>query len=390
MKQLELNAEELKGVLTHLIKNNIEIQKEGKKPIAVNVEGESGIGKTSAIMELAAELDMDFVKLNLSELEEVGELAGFPVKEFSVIKEGTEKYVSENMLPLYAKAKWAPTGKHRMGYAQPQWIANKSKPVILLLDDFSRANHMFMQAIMELCDRQEFVSWKLPKGSTIILSSNPDNGSYNVTTLDTAQQSRFMNLYMRFDIDVWGRWAEKDEVDTRCVNFLLMNPELVTERYNSRAYITFFNSIKTVKDFEKELPLIQMLGEGAIGPEGSTMFTSFINNKLDKIISPKEILTHVNESYVVGELNSCVNVAGSHRADISSVIATRVVNYALNLADKGSISNDIITRLIKLTTTCEAFNDDLKYYLIKELIAGNKIKFSKMLNNTLVAKMAMR
>lgn len=43
MKQLELNAEELKGVLTHLIKNNIEIQKEGKKPIAVNVEGESGI-----------------------------------------------------------------------------------------------------------------------------------------------------------------------------------------------------------------------------------------------------------------------------------------------------------------------------------------------------------
>ena len=88
MKQLELNAEELKSVLTHLIKNNIEIQQEGKKPIAVNVEGESGIGKSSAIMELAAELDMDFVKLNLSELEEVGELAGFPVKVFSVIKEG--------------------------------------------------------------------------------------------------------------------------------------------------------------------------------------------------------------------------------------------------------------------------------------------------------------
>src|SRR6056297_2608231 len=158
MKQIELNAEELKDVLTHLIKNNIEIQQEGKKPIAVNVEGESGIGKTSAIMELAAELDMDFVKLNLSELEEVGELAGFPVKVFSVTKEGNEKYVSENMLPLYAKAKWAPTGKHRMGYAQPQWIANKNKPVVLLLDDFSRANHMFMQAIMELCDRQEFVS----------------------------------------------------------------------------------------------------------------------------------------------------------------------------------------------------------------------------------------
>jgi hypothetical protein len=44
MKQIELNAKELKGILTHLIKNNQVIQMENKNPIAINVEGESGIG----------------------------------------------------------------------------------------------------------------------------------------------------------------------------------------------------------------------------------------------------------------------------------------------------------------------------------------------------------
>jgi DNA polymerase III delta prime subunit len=389
MKQIEVNASELKDILTHLIKNNQELHNIGKKAVSVNIEGESGIGKTSAIMELAQELEMEFVKLNLAEMEEVGELSGFPIKEFKIKRESDIKWVSENMLPLYAKAKWAPTGEHRMNYATPSWVAGRQKPLILFLDDFSRANHMFMQAIMEICDRQSFVSWSLPKGSTVILSSNPDNGNYNVTTLDTAQMSRFININMKFDIDIWGQWAEKAELDSRCINFLLMNPELVTERYNARAFETFFNSIVTIPDFEKSLGMIQMLGEGAVGPEASSMFTSFINNKLDKLVDPKKVLTHENESYILGELNASVNVGGVYRADISSVLATRIVNTAVTMADKGPIPVGVVNRIIKLTTDCDAFNDDLKYFIVKELISAHKVKFSKLLNNMEVAKMIM-
>jgi hypothetical protein len=389
MEKIALNALELKGILTHLIKNNQQLHTEGKKAVSVNVEGESGIGKTSAIMQLAEELEMDFVKLNLAEMEEIGELSGFPIKEYEIKRETNSKWISENMLPIYAKAKWAPTGNHRMNYAKPEWIAGKEKPLLLFLDDFSRANHMFMQAIMEICDRQSFVSWSLPKGSTVVLSSNPDNGEYNVTTLDTAQMSRFINVNMKFDVNVWAQWAEKADLDGRCINFLLMNEELITEKYNARAFETFFNSIITIKDFEKELGLIQMLGEGAIGPEGSSMFTAFINNKLDKLIDPNVVLTHENESYVLGELNSNVNIGGVYRADISSVLATRIVNSAVKMAAAGPIPVNVINRIIKLTTDSDAFNDDLKYFIVKELISANKVKFSKLLNNLEVAKMIM-
>lgn len=390
MQKIQLNAEEIKKFLTHMVKNNKQIQNEGHVPVSVNIEGNAGIGKTSVVLELAQELNMDVVKLNLSQMEEVGDLIGFPFKEFQVIKESVEKWVPENMLPIYVKAGYKPSGSSRMSHAKPSWIEGKKENGFLILDDFSRANHMFMQAIMEICDRQEYISWKLPEGWTILLTSNPDNGEYNVTTLDIAQQTRFVSIEAKFDLDVWARWAEKAGIDTRCINFLLMHPEVITERYNARAFVTFFKSISSITKFEDELDLIQMIGEGTVGPEASSLFTMFINNKLDKIIPPKEILLNPNENYVIGALNGIIGEDDDFRADLSSVIATRVINYCLMYAEKNTIGQDLVNRLVKLTTDCKSFTDDLRYYMVKEILAGNKVKFSKLMMNPAVVQMSLK
>jgi hypothetical protein len=51
---------------------------------------------------------------------------------------------------------------------------------------------MLMQAVMEIINLQAFTSWSLPKGSTIILSENPDNADYTLgVSLDAAQKSRY-------------------------------------------------------------------------------------------------------------------------------------------------------------------------------------------------------
>ena len=52
MSQVQLNVEELKGFIKHMVNNNQHIQKEGKVPVAINIEGDAGLGKTSAIMQL--------------------------------------------------------------------------------------------------------------------------------------------------------------------------------------------------------------------------------------------------------------------------------------------------------------------------------------------------
>ena len=389
-KITQLNVDELKGFLKHMVNNNQYIQKEGKVPVAINIEGDAGLGKTSAIVQLGKEMDMDVVKINLSQIEELGDLVGFPVKEFKIQnKEGQSTWIMEAQVDAAMKKGYKVVEK-RMAHAAPEWIQGRTEGGFLVLDDYTRADHRFMQATMEILDRQEYISWSLPKNWHVILTTNPDNGEYQVTSLDDAQKTRFISTEVKFDSNVWARWAEKVNIDGRCINFLLMNPEIVTQKVNPRSITTFFNSISSIQKFEDELPLINMIGDGSIGEEPSALFAMFINNKLDKIISPEQILTNDDWNYVKGSLTGCIGKDDDFRADISSIISTRIINFALITADKGSVPQKMIDRIIELVTDCDSFTDDLRYYMVKEILNGNKAKFSKLMLNQKVVKMTVK
>ena len=389
-KITQLNVDELKGFLKHMVNNNQYIQKEGKVPVAINIEGDAGLGKTSAIVQLGKEMEMDVVKINLSQIEELGDLVGFPVKEFKIQnKEGQSTWIMEAQVEAAMKKGYKVVEK-RMAHAAPEWIQGRTEGGFLVLDDYTRADHRFMQATMEILDRQEYISWSLPKNWHVILTTNPDNGEYQVTSLDDAQKTRFISTEVKFDASVWARWAEKVNIDGRCINFLLMNPEIVTQKVNPRSITTFFNSISSIQKFEDELPLINMIGDGSIGEEPSALFAMFINNKLDKIISPEQILTNDDWNYVKGSLTGCIGKDDDFRADISSIISTRIINFALITADKGSVPQKMIDRIISLVTDCDSFTDDLRYYMVKEILNGHKAKFSKLMLNQKVVKMTVK
>lgn len=416
MAQVNLNINELKSFLNHIINNNRVIQEKGKNPVAVEVVGDSGIGKTSTIIQIAQEHNLDFVKLNLAQIEELGDLVGFPVKQFQVAKKiNTEEalafnattarsisqleslattssgqnyqvaWIDEMAVQEYIKANYVMTGKKRMSYAAPEWIADKKKGGILLLDDWNRADVRFIQAIMELIDRQSYISWSLPKDWHIVLTSNPDNGDYMVNSIDSAQKTRFITANLKYDIEVWAKWAEEAEIDTRCINFLLMHPELVTQETNARSITTFFNSISSIDNFEDNLPLIQMIGEGSVGQEFASLFTMFINNRLDKMMSPKDILLTADDDKVISSLKNSIGKDSDYRADIAATQATRIANYSLYYAKDNRIDDKIISRLSKLIVH-EMFTDDLKYLMVREVVNGNKTKFQKLLMNPTVLK----
>ena len=181
MAQVNLNIDELEGFVNHIITNNRYLQENGKKPVAVEVVGESGIGKTTSIMDMAQAHKLDFVKLNLAQIEELGDLVGFPVRQFQMYKEKevaaktkdinyTRGQATDDLLKLanqttttkkvgqwvdemavsdYLKSGWKMAGKNRMSYCAPEWIADKKAGGILLLDDWNRADTRFIQAVME-------------------------------------------------------------------------------------------------------------------------------------------------------------------------------------------------------------------------------------------------
>lgn len=73
MELNKINLEEFKTIFQYIIENNKRLVESGKIPTAISLEADSGIGKTSIVMQLAQELNMDFVKLNLAQCEELGD-----------------------------------------------------------------------------------------------------------------------------------------------------------------------------------------------------------------------------------------------------------------------------------------------------------------------------
>jgi len=386
VKQISLNVSEAKEFLTHIITNNRYLQENGKLPVATEVIGDSGIGKTSTIIQLADELNLNFVKLNLAQIEELGDLVGFPIRQFEVCK--TDKdclWIDEHAVEEYTKLGYKFTGQNRMSYCPPEWISGKSNGGILLLDDWNRADIRFIQAVMELIDRQQYISWSLPKDWHIILTANPDNGEYLVNSIDNAQKTRFISINLKFDIKCWSEWAENNQIDNRCINFLLKHPELVSTDTNSRSITTFFNSISSLPSFDSNLYLIQMIGEGSVGPEFTTMFTMFINNKLDKIISPETILTHESEEYILNTLKGVIGKDKDYRADLASIISTRLINYSLYYSKENKIEKPIINRLSFLMNE-ELFAVDLKYNIVKSIYNGNPSAFKLLMLDKVLIK----
>ncbi len=171
-----------------------------------------------------------------------------------------------------------------------------------------------------------------------------------------------------------------------------MHPETVTQKTNARSITTFFNSISSVENFEESLPLIQMIGEGSVGGEFATLFTTFIHNKLDKMVSPKDMLTNTSWEYVKGQMGSAMGKVADdgYRADIASVLAHRLINFTVVYSEKNTVDQKILDRITNFITDKDIFNNDLKYAIIKGIVNGNKAKFTKLMMNPEIAKIAVK
>lgn len=384
----EVNSEELKTVAKHLILTNQALQKEGKRPIAFSIEGSAGLGKSSVPAQVCKELGIkNFHVINLAQLEELGDLIGIPVKEYQMTRlEDSNRgvWVDERLIEEYQSNGYKLTKTTRMNYSKPGWLVGKGEGGVLVLDDYTRAQPRFLQAAMEIILHQKYVSWELPKNWTIILTENPAS-EYDVQEVDAANKSRYLKFTMCYDAETWAVWAEKEKIDGRAINFMLMNPEVITNtdhEVNPRAFENFFNSIKYITDFSANIPLITQLGEAAVGSEAAQFFVMFIENKLDKLITPQQMLdpkrTHKEVLDQIGEL---LEDRSSQRTDISYTLVHRLVNYILE-TDKLDITPVMVERVTKMLES-KVFGADLNFVIAKKVT--RKTEFFSLLSNTEIA-----
>ena len=93
------------------------------------------------LIQLAKEIGINhFVKLNLAQIEELGDLVGFPIRQFEMENGEKKMWVDEHNIEDYRKAGFTATGSNRTSYCPPEWISGKGEGGILLLDDWNRAD----------------------------------------------------------------------------------------------------------------------------------------------------------------------------------------------------------------------------------------------------------
>ncbi len=412
-----------KEMLGYTIDNNLRLQEEGKAPIAIGLEAEAGIGKTSIVRQVADEKGMNIVKVNMAQLEEQGDIIGFPIKEYEcqILQRYEDEKTKEMKVRVMPNTAWVnekqlgetpgpnmkyrQTGKTRTSYAKPAWVPEYNENgTILLLDDFNRASSTLLNATMEIILEQKYVSWSLPKKTTVVVTQNPDDGCYNVQSQDEAQLGRFVNFNVTYSNDAWLKWAEKANVDGRCIYFVdlyhdeLFNSDGEGNRIcNPRSFVMFSNMISGVKNWDDadSLSFISTIARGCFKDDGrfSAMFTSFLKNKMHLLIQPKEVLLGDWTSVKQKLEETLYDSNGQYRPDLASLIERRFSNYVdawLDSKEQTPIKK-VKDRILDFLHNQQnggkmLFNKDLFYHMIKTITAGHKNQTNNLLYDMEIAK----
>lgn len=323
------------------------------KPICI--WGKAGIGKTQLVKDYAKNNGYDFAYIAPAQFEEMGDFHGIP----HVVNGKTV-------------------------YNQPLWVPeDNGKPGILLIDDFNRADDRILRGLMQLFQNHGMMSWKLPAKWKIICTANPEDADYSVTTLDDAMLTRMMHISLKFEPKEWAEWALKNMVDERGVNFVLTYPEIIDGKLtNPRSITSFFYHIKNIVDLKKSSEFIFQLATSLLDKETASSFIAFLNDELDIIISPEEILNSKKITEVINNIrNNCVK-NDSIRLDILSTIVTRLTVYLKENMESIDKFNNLADLLL-----ADFMPNDLRTTLHLELNYLNDERIKKVINTVKISKL---
>ncbi len=165
----------------------------------IMLTGKHGIGKSQILREYYSEQGCKVVVLFLGQMSDPGDLIGLPHFD-----EKTQ----------------------RTDFMLPYWFPTDDKPIVLFLDELNRARPEVLQTIMDLTLNRTLAGKQLPEGSRVISAVN-DGEEYQLTDLDPALVSRFNIYEFKPTIQEWLVWAQKQNLDSRVIDFIAENPDML-------------------------------------------------------------------------------------------------------------------------------------------------------------------
>lgn len=251
--------------------------------------GPPGIGKTD-IVKSFTKRGYVVKHVPLAQFEEMGDLNGIP-QEYK--DEETGEWVTRTCPP-----EWVPS------------LKRDGEKVILLLDDFNRADPRILKGTMQLIQDYGMVNWKLDQPDWhMVVTANPEGGLNDVTPLDPAQVSRFTHITLKVEgedgVRSWAEWANDSDIDDRAITFLLQNPSMLfgnSDRRNPRTWSQAFDVMRDVPRMEPGKPIprdaadmLQIHTEACVDKDAANAFMVFMTKGIMELVDPEEILDNLEK-----------------------------------------------------------------------------------------------
>lgn len=240
---------------------------EKQVPVTIAMMGPSGIGKSAIEKQLAKELAIGFIDLRLAN-QEPTDLIGIPYREGDVTK-----------------------------WAKPAWFPKVGTRGILCLEELNRAPNDVRQCIFQLIWDRMLHTNVLPEGWAIVLAMNPDNGEYQVETLDKALVRRCSVITIDPDVNTWMTWAVNEgNVPEDITGFIGTHKDMLfaTETFSFPVTRTPAGWGDTLSILRKSHAIPQDLEfeviSGIVGNEAAAAFIKYLDANYERPVSGEEVL----------------------------------------------------------------------------------------------------
>ena len=310
----------------------------------------------------------------IAQFEEMGDLHGMPSRHIRVAKAGDggpiEQWVPEEVHQGWLADGWQvmPSAGVRTMYAPPDWVPSQPGPSILLLDDWNRASVRIIKGIMQLLQNYGMVSWKLPAGCNIVLTANPDEQDYLVTSIDSAILTRIRSVTLKHDPKEWAVWATGAKLDPRGINWVLrFGAEMMigSERTNPRTLAQCFRDMKRVPDLSTKENVLRFRAMASSLLDDATVSSLivFMEREVELIIEPEQILEGSDWPWMMEHIAKLMG-GREKRVDILGVMCDRLFAHMIQ---PGTIPTTSAIENFQKFVTINDITEDLRHNLCLRL-----------------------
>lgn len=228
--------------------------------------GQQGMGKSQVVKQLAAELGVQLIHLDLSALE--------PADLIGVMAPSADGKSTHHL--------------------RPDWFPTEGNGIIFL-DEFNRMHPDVMQTMMTFITERRMHRHKLPEGWGVVSAGNYNNNSFNVTdTSDAALVSRFCHVDFRPTIEEFILFAESRGAK-QIADFIRVHPEMLEKKIDGkeifnmigpdrRSWFDWLHPLdaeKSIEDFRYEVY------SGIVGQAPAAAYLNFLRSKEEKVSGRK-------------------------------------------------------------------------------------------------------